>query len=1332
MHLLQPIRIALSTLVLTASAAAQSNPVYVDESASAVRGLLNTQKLEQTSLPEAAAELQKMLDRSGGQVVPTQLPDTRFLGVRSIILQRLQANPLLLEAWKAHVQDEAMAAFQAGTLDVVFKRWPLTRVGLSAALQLGHRQVESGFFNSGSNLLRNTLNHPDADDASRATAWLGIALAATASGEHAAREEALEALEALGPAGLDSIETADRWSFIEPARTFDAIHQIGEPADMESLVELSIWSVPLEDGLLAQQHGGLLRMTESTRQLVQDQRESGWFTTATPLIADDQIFLNLGQHVIAFDALTGQEQWRYARRSQDIALTPNLRPRNMNDIDSDGRFLVTISGIDYGNARSGDGALLCFNGRTGRLRWSVVLDGHPDIDDSDGLFACSPPVLHEGTVYVLARRISPQQVASESLVAIDLLGGHVKWTSWIASSGQRTRDTIQHPVARPEPIDDAILVRSKAGAIALVDADDGDLRWLQRLNTPEENEQNLRARPFTGLSSHRVPDGVLVHAPDNRSLIVFDLNTGAVLDRHAMAKSDGLNNPLYLLGDGQRIYAVGTDLRAFDANNLHTPLWTRPWSPTSDDTMPTGRIQLLHNSLVVPLSDRIIQIDTASGDVTRTLQITETGNVLLTGTQLLVASPTRLDAYTAFDRAEQALQERIAARPERLALYMDLASLAARGSNDQLLVESGNNVLDRIDEHPRHDDLRNRLLIDLMSSLQRWNPTSIEETSQSTGIATLMRRAAATPEQHLEVELALADRVRELNPDQAITQWIHILNQDALANAWHVENDIHARGSTWARQRLSAMDQSRSAPLTWLDAEEDAPINIELAAARSNLRQNNDVDRLARALPGTIDRLVSLKRSSAAHALLEGWRCRHADIELLDADHDFSGGPQRQHMAQPASAPVHYNGQLIPPHPGSIAQLQQGPVLMLSEGMLQAINADSFEVDWSQPCEAVFASLLQSNSTRVTLLLAHEGRRLELRMINSSTGDTIDAIHDLEASFGTPVRAQPGLPPMTPDGRMIDLNELLAIANDDMAALARRDGSMLIINGWGSDMTVTPATLPLRVVHDLEAWPGGFIAVGPRLDAANALAVSNANPVAYHVDSSTADMHRIEWPDAIGHAQWIARSPLNDLLFGGSKGIAMVPWPDRTPLWMNTSPQLQSSRKGWATGEAIVVLDAADRLVTLSLVDGQLNGPLAEPRHRSTGSIRAITTTPEGIRTLKDSIVTIHDPQGNLIGADSLPGQIQHEQLTPSGDRLLLISYLQSVTYAPQAGGTRPAGRQHLYRVHMLDTRGRLIDLFDLYPLTSRIRAARSLGATLILETDAGIEMIPLPKMTSQ
>jgi outer membrane protein assembly factor BamB len=1332
MSLFQPTRLALFTAVLTALSQAQSNPVYIDESASAVRGLINVQTLEQSNPTEAAVELQRLLDHSGGQLVPTQPPSTLFLGVRARILHRLQSNPPLLEAWKAHVHDEATATFQADDFETVFRRWPLTQVGLDAALRLGHQHVESGFFLSGSQLLRQTFDHPDADADSHASAWLGIALAATARDDAATRTEALEALHALGPAGVSSIEAAGHWTFTTPARTFDTIHQIGAANDMESLVELSIWSATLEDGLLAQQHGGLLRMTESTKQRIQAEEETGWFTTATPAIAGDLIFLNLGQHVVAFDAFTGQEQWRYAHRAQDITLTPNLRPRNMNDIDSDGRYVVTISGIDYGNARSGDGALLCFNGRTGRLRWSVVLDDHPDIGESEGLFACSPPVLHEGTVYVLARRISAQQVASESLVAIDLIDGQVKWSSWIASSGQRNRGSIQHQVARPHPVDDGILVRSNAGAVALVDAANGDLRWLQRLNTPKEGEQNLRLRPFTGLESNRVPDGVLVHAPDNRSMIVFDLDSGEMLQRHATAQPDSLNNPLYLLGDAHRIYALGTDLRAFDVADLKTPLWTLPWPTSSMDPMPVGRAQLLEDSLIIPLPDRVIQVDTASGIVIKTLQIPQTGNVLLAGTQLLVASPTRLDAYTAFDRAEAVLQERIAAHPERLELYMDLARLAARGSNDRLLMDAGAKVLDRIDDHPKHDVLRNRLLADLKSSLRRWNPTSTGAMEGLASVAMLMRRAAASASQQLDVELAIGDRIRNTDPQQALVQWLRILEQESLADAWHVEDNIHARGATWARHRLSSVGQSQPELMTWVNAPDNAPLNIQLAAARSNLRQNNDVDRLARTLPSTIDRLVDSGRIHAARALLEGWRIRHDDTALLETEHVLLNDRQPKHAASLPSTPMHYDGQLVSQHPGSVAQLQENTVLMLLKGRLHAINATRFNITWSQPCNAIFGSLLQSDAERITLLLAYPDRRLELRMINANTGEIISEVQNLDTAFNTASHGPPGLQPMMPDGRMIDLDEILITANDHMVACARRDGAVLIINGSGSNVELMHALLPLRVVHDFEAWPDGCIAVGPHLEAANAIAISNANPVAYHVNSTSAEVRRIEWPEAIGRVQWIARSPLDDLLLGGSRGIALIPWPERSALWMNTSPQLHSSRKGWATGESLVVLDANDQLQVLSLANGRLTGPLAEPRHRESGLIRDITVAPEGLRILKDFLVTIHGSEANLIGADSLPGQIQHEQLVAADAGLLLISYLQSITYAPPNSGARTAGRVHLYRVHLLDPQGELIDLFDLYPLASRIRAARSAGTTLILETDAGIELVPLPDMTSQ
>ena len=127
---------------LTATAVAQDNPVYVDESPTAVELLKQADALTGTNPGEAANVLQSLLEDSGGQVVPFSTSGTRFTGIRSLVLQRLRANPTLLESWTERFSPAADAMYERGELNLTEARWPLTDAGLQAMLELGQRQGE--------------------------------------------------------------------------------------------------------------------------------------------------------------------------------------------------------------------------------------------------------------------------------------------------------------------------------------------------------------------------------------------------------------------------------------------------------------------------------------------------------------------------------------------------------------------------------------------------------------------------------------------------------------------------------------------------------------------------------------------------------------------------------------------------------------------------------------------------------------------------------------------------------------------------------------------------------------------------------------------------------------------------------------------------------------------------------------------------------------------------------------------------------------------------------------------------------------------------------------
>ena len=54
-------------------------------------------------------------------------------------------------------------------------------------------------------------------------------------------------------------------------------------------------------------------------------------------------------------------------------------------------------------------------------------------------------------------------------------------------------------------------------------------------------------------------------------------------------------------------------------------------------------------------------------------------------------------------------------------------------------------------------------------------------------------------------------------------------------------------------------------------------------------------------------------------------------------------------------------------------------------------------------------------------------------------------------------------------------------------------------------------------------------------------------------------------------------------------------------------------------------------------------------------------------------------------------------------------------------------GRRHLYRISILDESGRILDLLDLFPLGSRIRAVRLHGRLLMIETKDTVDFVTLP-----
>ena len=1334
MHRIRTKIIHALTAALCSLAVAQDNPVYVDESHLARQILDQADAISASNPQEAVRLLQELVDTAGHQVVSAtdEAEPAWFRSVRELARNRLLRDPVLLRTMQDTYGGTALELLEQDRLLEVSQRFPLTAAGLQAMLRLGMHAVESGDLQRGRIRLERVLEHPDLDGSARSLALYGLGTVATLLEDRDALSRINEQLRLMESDGEPMSEALQSIRVRPGERRTHSLLNRGDEAPIDTLVGQSIWTEPLEESLLNQRvdlDGTLGRYGRSD---LEELAAAGWFTTVVPTVYEDTVLVNLGDTVMALDTLTGNTRWTSQRRQQTLRLDPSERPAAADFIAIEGRYLVTTTGHLYAAERSGRGHLLCFDAVSGKIRWGLQVDEHPDIEQSEGLFIASPPIIHEGTVFVLARRVSAQQLTSELLIAVDLIEGDVEWARWISSAGRMRRNTTSNTMA-PLAARGRVFTATTTGAVAAVDASSGDLLWIQRFApTSTPASPSGAARPYTHHAPVLIEDGLVCIAPDGNRVLLLDPDTGELLRAFPATTPDHWNHPTYLLAAGSELVSIGRDVRGFSAGDLDTPGWTLQLGEDASP-LPAGRVQLLDRTLIVPLQDRILQIDLQNGTILHSMPVERTGNAIVAGEQLLIASATHIDAYTAFDRAKETLVDRIRREPENVDARLDLVRLAARARRTPLLNTTSRELLDTLPgvESERADRVRDRLLTHLVEAM-RTEPDIT--TERGVTLQSLLLETADRPRLELEAALVLGDRLLETDATKAGDAWRSILESEAMSRAWHEEDGLAAPGSVWAYRRLSNLDAPRK-PIDdkpWRTPVDRNSMDDVLGSMRENIRTSTDSKQIARRLPQTVDQLVAKGRTEAAIGLLAAWDLRYPDRPLASRETarerirrlttpDIVRDPSDERLA----APDRISGSLIPIASGHRSTTAPTSILVARQDQLRRIGLAGTEGDWTTTVPGSGTTLLQQDDERLSLLIDYGDMRPDLLVLDAGTGRTVSGPTGLSSFFPNEEPADRDRQAIRPDGRMIDPGEVLVCSNDDSITLLRRDGAAVGLIGGKNEWT---RTLPIRVLHGFIPMPEGLVVVGPDPDAAEPLAASNTDPVLYYLEHATGVVRKIVWPEELGRFGWIARSPLNDLVLGGELGIACIGWPDHTPRWINTLPEAGRSSQGWATTEAVLFMDQRDGREMVRLLDlttGEPTGELERPSYRDLGLIRELTVDARGFRILRDSGLSIHGPDGALIGTDGIPSDYRFEHLLTDGGRHVLLAHRQSIT--DLQGGSGPTKRRHLYRISMLDETGRSLDLLDLYPLVSRIRAVRLSGPTLLIETDNAVDFITLP-----
>jgi outer membrane protein assembly factor BamB/tetratricopeptide (TPR) repeat protein len=374
------------------------------------------------------------------------------------------------------------------------------------------------------------------------------------------------------------------------------------------------------------------------------------------------------------------------------------------------------------------------------------------------------PVADDGRVYVALSESSTETWVY--VAALEAETGRTAWVTYLGGAAS-SRDLMRNtPLGSPPghrllSLDGrSVYYQTNMGAVAALDAETGEVRWLATYPTPDVRNGGPAVR--RGLNPAVVHEGLVLVAPeDTQEILAFDADDGRLA-----WKSQPLPDVVHLLGVARgHLFATGRHrVYTLDAK---TGRVERAWPDAGLGYEGYGRGILAGDRVYWPTRTEIHVLDQATGgNEHATIPLFQAfgrggGNLAVGDGYLVVAGADELAVYCQNTRLIERLQERIAEHPDRPAEHYQLARLAESAGRDELALSSLERAealaggADLVDGRPLAEAARSRrynLLVKLAAraaEAAEWD-LALERLGQAVG-------GSRTEREEVQARLALAE-----------------------------------------------------------------------------------------------------------------------------------------------------------------------------------------------------------------------------------------------------------------------------------------------------------------------------------------------------------------------------------------------------------------------------------------------------------------------------------------------------------------------------------------------------------------------------------------------